>query len=497
MACSLVRSSPAPKRTGAFLRTRWQYGVLSVAVCLAVALGCEAGQATGLTVGFAHTDITPRVDADAPVWLAGYFPGRRATGVHDPLFARCVVLAHDQVKIAWVSVDLIGLQHGVVQRIRRELLDFDYVMVASTHNHEGPDVIGCWGPNFFQRGVDDRYLDLVVVRVVEAVRAAERTREEVAASFGTAHDETLLHDRRLPIVKDGTLRLLRFHRVPDGAVLGLVVQWNCHPEALGPDNTLITADFPAATIELLQSRHQCPVVYFTGVIGGLLAPPPNRIRDDEGRVLQEGDFEYARRYGIAVGELAERAITGAEPIRLTPFHISAAPAGIPVSNELYRWGRLLGVIRRDAFAWDPDRMELGDQLHDARGTGPVAIASEVGYLQLGELDVAAIPGEIYPELVYRRVEDPPQAGVDFPDAPPEPSVIDILPGEHWMLFGLANDEVGYLIPRRQWDREPPYAYGRSAPQYGEINSCGPDAAAAVLHALRRRVADVHTIPASN
>jgi len=97
-----------------------------------------------LEVGFAEADITPTVRADAPVWLAGYYPGRAAPGVHDPLFARSIVLRCGTEKLAWVSVDLIGLQLRDVQRLRARLNDFRYVLVASTHNHEGPDVIGVW-----------------------------------------------------------------------------------------------------------------------------------------------------------------------------------------------------------------------------------------------------------------------------------------------------------------------------------------------------------------
>ena len=37
---------------------------------------------------------------------------------------------------------------------------------------------------------------------------------------------------------------------------------------------------------------------------------------------------------------------------------------------------------------------------------PGAIRTEVGYLKLGELEVAIIPGEIYPELVLGKVQDP-------------------------------------------------------------------------------------------
>ncbi|MEZ6111569.1 MAG: hypothetical protein R3C99_11185 [Pirellulaceae bacterium] len=44
--------------------------------------------------------------------------------------------------------------------------------------------------------------------------------------------------------------------------------------------------------------------------------------------------------------------------------------------------------------------------------------------------------------------------------------------------------MGYIIPRRQWDERPPFAYGRSKSQYGEINSCGPAVAPLLMRALR-------------
>ena len=169
-------------------------------------------------------------------------------------------------------------------------MTYVYVLAASTHNHEGPDVIGVWGPSYLQRGVDDQYVQHVVTQMERAVRQAEQDLRPVRAWFGTAGDESLLGDNRLPVVKDGVLRVLRFTDLEAGREVGLVVQWNCHPEALGADNQLITADFPAATIASLSRRYACPVVYFTGAIGGLLAPPPDRIRDEQGQLLAEGDF---------------------------------------------------------------------------------------------------------------------------------------------------------------------------------------------------------------
>ena len=103
------------------------------------------------------------------------------------------------------------------------------------------------------------------------------------------------------------------------------------------------------------------------------------------------------------------------------------------------------------------------------------------------MHVAGIPGELYPELVYGRVQSPVDSGADFPDAPVEPAITQTLPGDKWLIIGLANDEIGYIIPKCQWDERPPYCYGRTKSQYGEINSCGPNVAPVIMQALSKRV----------
>jgi len=58
-----------------------------------------------------------------------------------------------------------------------------------------------------------------------------------------------------------------------------------------------------------------------------------------------------------------------------------------------------------------------------------------------------------------------------------------MPGRVKFVFGLANDELGYLIPKSEWDVKPPYLYDAKHELYGEINSCGPNAASIVHSAL--------------
>ena len=134
-----------------------------------------------LFAGFAETDITPSVK-DKTVYMAGFGHNRRATGVHDPLKARAVVLRHGKEKIAIVAIDLIGLFHPRVESVRQRLKGFRHVLVSSTHNHEGPDTLGLWGASPFKSGVDADYLALVETRIVEAVQAADAEGKAVRAA---------------------------------------------------------------------------------------------------------------------------------------------------------------------------------------------------------------------------------------------------------------------------------------------------------------------------
>ena len=101
--------------------------------------------------------------------------------------------------------------------------------------------------------------------------------------------------------------------------------------------------------------------------------------------------------------------------------------------------------------------------------------------------MACIPGEIYPELVLDRVVEKAEPGADFPDAPREPGIFAQLEGPYRLLIGLANDEIGYIIPKRQWDEKPPFCYGRKTSQYGEVNSLGPETAPILCRAFRELV----------
>ncbi len=431
--------------------------------------------------GFGEVDISPTL-GDKPVYMAGFGHNRKATKVHDPLFARAVVLADGKKKVALVSVDLVGFFYPNVVNVRKKLPGFAHVVVSSTHTHEGPDTLGLWGTNPFTSGVDDAYIKQVEDGIVKAVEQADKARSEVKASIGSVKAPELLHDAREPYVKHDELVVLQFRSMKDDKPAGLLVQWNCHPETLDSKSTEISADYVGVTVGKLKEKYRCPVAYFTGTVGGLMTTMHVDIKDRDGKRLPEGSWAKTERYGELLTEACVKAIDTAKPLKLTPFDVRSREVFVPMENPLYQLARQLGVLTRDGYLWkgDPYRAEPADPKDAMK---PLAIKTEIGCLRLGELEVACIPGEIYPELILDKVQTPADPGADFPDAPTEPAIYKQLKGPHKMVLGLANDEIGYIIPKRQWDKKPPFCYGRKKAQYGEDNSIGPDAAPVLCKAF--------------
>jgi hypothetical protein len=446
---------------------------------------CLPANAGEFTVGFGEADITPEL-GKKPVYLAGFGMGREAKKVHDPIMVRAVVLADGDTKLALVTVDVVGLFHPFVEQVREKLPGFKYVLISATHNHEGPDTLGLWGPNPLKSGVDPDYMKRIEAGCLQAVKAADAARKPAVAKIGAAADPTLINDNRLPDVKHDQLVAVRFEEPKTGKPLGVLVQWNCHPEVLDSKNTEITADFPHYTVQYLRESQGCPVAYFTGTVGGLMTTLRLPVKDEAGKELDDGTFEKSERYGKLVGQLADKALKAAVPATLTPFDIRARNILVPVENNLYRLGKKLGTLDRAMYLWQGDPTPKDFTPTDDIEK-PVAVKSEIAYLRLGELETAVIPGEIYPELVLGKVQDPADPGADFPNAPIEPAVYDQLKGKHRMIIGLGNDELGYFIPKRQWDAKAPYCYGLKKSQYGEQNSVGPEAAGIICGVFKQLV----------
>ena len=467
---------------------------MSVAVNLA---------AEGLEAGAAKTAITPSVTANK-VYMAGFGNNRVATGVHDDLWARCLALEAGPGKLALCDVDLIGFFYDDVLKVRAqvraEVPDVTQVIVAASHDHEGPDTMGLWGPSPLQSGIDEAYMDTLDSRVAATAVAALKSLKPARLVLGR-DDHPLLallqDDSRPPYVKDPHLFAMKLTNASDGAAIATLVNWSDHPETLDSKNTLITSDYPNWLRQYVEEHEGGMAVFFNGTIGGLLSTLGEQvaIEDPEtGEVAKDATWRKAELVGDMIGKVAVRALASGIEAPVDSIVIRHKVIFAPIDNDGFRVGGALGVFRGRKGLWTNGRPDPATEQRDLPQFGgkvPYAtghdLQTEVDYIQFrgaGRLlaEIATAPGEIYPELVNGGITRYP--GADYPDAPFEPTIRTAMRSPYPMVFGLANDELGYIIPRCEWDNKPPWLQNRSHRWYGEVNSAGPDVAGAVTRALR-------------
>ena len=399
-----------------------------------------AESSQGLWAGAASADITPPEVTRS--WVAGFAPGRRCTGLRDPLFARCLVLRAGQVPLVLISLDLIGLFANRVERLRG-LISRDHpsaVWITCTHNHQSPYTLGLRGPALAHRipirsGVDPEYMDVLELRVVgmvEAALAAARPARMHTAAGDFDRSGKWVHNERSAVL-DREMRVLQVDGLDDRSIATLV-QHACHPETLWDDNTLMSADFPAVCCQTVEEQLGGTALFFNGALGAMVsaAVGPNTPLAFRGELLET----LGKRMGQSALRLARRA-RRAEPLEAV-IRTALGRLVLPAEdNRLVSFLLALGVIEGRS-------VEGG-------------LKSEVGLARLGSLILLALPGEPAPELALE--------------------LLARLPGRQHMLLGLANDELGYLLPP-EFFHDPAYAYERGM-------SPGPMAATRIALALER------------
>jgi hypothetical protein len=453
-----------------------------------------------LKAGVAQSVITPDLRGRT-VYLAGFGHNRVATGVHDDLYARCLALSVSSQTLVLCSADLIGLFYDDVLTIRRlsqqKTSSTAFLVIASTHTHAGPDTLGLYGPTPLRTGIDTKYLEWVDQRI--ASTAADAMRAMQPAMLELARDDhpllgSLQGVDRPPLIKDPFLFVMRIVARSSGQTIATVVNWSGHPEVLGRKNTQITSDYPHWVRTYLEQRFGGVAVFFTGTIGKLspLGDQVSLLDQETGKIAEDGTWRKAELLGNEVGHLAERALKSAEPVNVDALSIRTATVFVPMHNQHFREAEAAGVFAGRKPLYSDGQLDPSTEERDLPGVGRVKyptgqdIQTEVDYIQWRSrggvmAEIVAVPGEIYPELVNGGIARYP--GADYPQAPLEPVLREQLKTKYQFILGLGNDEIGYLIPKAEWDGEPPWLLNAAKSWYGETNSSGPDAAGAVLRAL--------------
>ncbi len=468
VVAGLLAASPALAEGGSLRVGTCQRDITPITAALQAAYQAVFG-APGVVN---HTD---------PIFLAGFGDNRPATGYHDRLWARGVVLDSKGVRVAIVALDLIGYFKNEIDTARGMISpssEIDFAVVASTHQHEGPDTLGIWGPNAFTSGIDFGYLDFVNAAVADCIddaaaalqpaRVYHATANSAGLSIGTdaeddgfgvsdgkvlAGDAAIAPATQGRIVDPnlGIMQLTKREEPLD--VIATLVNFASHPESLGSNNPFVTSDFPHSVRERLEAEYGGLAIWVSGDLGVLQGPLDIDVLDpDTGLAAPRRSFRFAEVHGT---QLAERAIEAIDAVRLGPDGLpnprngepapkigfsSVDPVAVRLDNPFFRFFIALGVLdsRRQLFTNGVPDPSIGtlpppaDFLPAASGED---IHTEVSAVRIGKGAIAVVPVELDPQI-----------GFGYRDA-----LAAKTGATHTLIAGLGNDEIGYQVPFAKWD----------------------------------------------
>jgi hypothetical protein len=500
--------------------------VLSVSCWITVAQAKPQGT---LSVGVCKQDITPvspglsdeyedlfgeakPVNHTDPIYLAGFDNDRQATGYNDRLWARGVVIDGRGGRIALVALDFVGYWNNQIE-IVREMVgdDVDYLIVQSSHSHEGPDTVGLWGPNELTSGVDPGYLEFVNDAIADCVTEASNNMQparikSVTASteglslgihrdddgFGVADQKVLEGDDILSPetngrIVDSNLVVMQFTELKKKKkVIATLVNFGSHPEVLWSENTMLTSDFPHYVRERLEQEYGGTAIWVSGAVGVLQGPDRIDVSEDGiNPVEPKRSFQFAEVHGT---QLAERAIATVDKKPGHPAPVVAYarqnPVAVPLENGLFRFFFAAGVLGNGRTLYtdgEPDASvgfpfaEPFDGIPQALGED---LQTEVGVARIGDAGLIVVPTELDPQI-----------GMQYREA--------MTAVRDKFIVGLGNDHIGYQVLESKFDRScmecAPFVLGgipEECPLYPNIdcstvfsNNVGPSLSPSISGAL--------------
>ncbi|HZS06992.1 MAG TPA: neutral/alkaline non-lysosomal ceramidase N-terminal domain-containing protein [Blastocatellia bacterium] len=298
-----------------------------------------AGFADELSAGVSRVEITPPVGHP----MGGYANRQGpSTGVHDPLYATALVLKVGAVTVAMVSCDLRSFPSERVVTVARERRLANHVLIAVTHNHSGPLT---WEDQSWPGGGRSWFAE-TEQKILSAIEdaAGKMFPARIAAGFGEIY---LGHNRRR-VGPDGKVTMLWRNaeksptgpldpivgvmRIDDatGTPRAIIVNYACHAVVLGPDNRMISADYPGYLARRVEREFAGALCMFTQGGAGDINPYLDK------QPVDQNGFGEAEKMGNA---LAEEAVKVARRLKPQPNALPALRAAAEVVEFRDRWDK--------------------------------------------------------------------------------------------------------------------------------------------------------------
>lgn len=376
-----------------------------------------------ILAGAAKVKITPTFEKGQKYKIAGYYKMGmnwrtvdNESQVHDDLWARCAYLNDGVWPMAIISFDLIGMEGSDIKDIQERISDIVYPwhnFLTFTHTHAGPDTMGIWGTIPLISGKNKEYVEQVKQKAEICLRQARDSVKPAKISFGQYQKN------------NEKLMLLIHIEDRNGATIASIINYAIHPH-------LIHGNYVSADIiwplyhEAFEDKVGGTVIFVNGAQGGVGV----LIEHADGK--KNNDWETMRLNGGLLGNMAMRAFEQREAENNPQFMIRYRKIKVTMDNWMFKFGTFWGTLT---------------ERRDSEGK----ITTEVSRIAIGEnAEIITIPGEAMPNIAEE--------------------LRGLMKSKYKFVFGLTNDELGYIIRKEDWEAEKhPYQMHVSiGPEIGEI-----------------------------
>ena len=384
-----------------------------------------------LQLGTARIDISPH---DGRIKQEGYLLERYLDGIHDPIFAKGLVLEQGDTRVGILCCDLLWLPREFTDPValeieRRTGIPPANLMIACSHTHSGPQVTD----NVLVTK-EEAYVESLSGKLAEAMVQAGENLTEAHVRVAKGHEDRISVNSRF-LFEDGTIAwrapfegekatstgpidpeagVISF-RDADKKVIATLYNYACHASAGGCGQ--ISADYPGAASERIEAELGGMALYTRGSCGNI---HPTMHASEMGVKLGGEVVQALRSNGYSSGTmLASVREEIALPLReLDPHEINEVDLICDKTNPESAEGRK--IYFRTCYAAFQALRERTDTLR-----------TFIQAIRVGDAVLAGIPGEQF-------VQD----GLGIKEQSPCPNTF---------VVNLANDTIGYIPTRKAYD----------------------------------------------
>ncbi len=400
---------------------------------------CTNDAQAELRAGAVRKSIVPPF----PTKMGGFFDRLdNFKGVHDEVYARALVLDDGNSQIVVIGSDLTAVSSEIAAKTREKIsqetgIPPKNILVSCTHNHSAPSI---YTPGRLGE-LDQKLVEFFVDQFSQAAIDAYNNRVPARAGFyaGELKGATRNRQQRNDLV-DTQVGVFRVEEREGRKTIATLFNFTGHPVIVGSKNLLLSGEYPGAAQRAVENMLGGVAIFTQGAAGDVTVhrsgDPFMEIerlgRTVAGEVIKasgfiRGDEQIDLAAGSTTLNLARRKIP---PVEESQKALEAAQAELEALEDNAANKEIREQIR--------NRMRLyGMNLRMAKGIKegtyklPETFDAEVQVLQLGDLVIVSIPGEIFVEYALELRQRVRQ-----------------LLGKSMFLAGYANGYVGYIVTPR-------------------------------------------------